>query len=576
MPFNGNVFTRLQSWVANAALGLKIRADLMDQDTNDIAQAITTLATELATLTTNTQGLAVDIARYGAIYDGATDASAAFAAAFASNSAVQVSGQVLIKSQLLATGKQINMLAGAAIILDVTTFTGARNSATAVGVLFNGGTTGGIRGGVIRPSAYVDDLALVAVRMVSCSGVKIKDVEMSGFSKANGVVSIDTSNDWEVNGCYFHDCTTNSATTGQVTGVTVDDNRIGGVSSLRGRIYGNDFRDITVGAAFLALYGYQSDAITIEVGATQVEISDNTIFNVGEGIDYWGFNGAITGNVIRHCYNFGIKLIHGAQYNAVTGNSIYDSGLAGIIVSAAAGDANDTSYNVISSNNIAGIDGAGAWSASTTGCILVSDGTGTTFIPRNNTFADNVLNPGPGGKYCIVRSQSTDGTNVFPNQTFVASGSSGYVSDISTGLGRITATNKTVMRANLGSAQAVTGTTSAKLQLNTRSFDDRNEFDTATNFRWTCQIPGVYEVRGQVTLGTVAGANKIGVVEIRLNGSAELQLHALMTSLASYSVEDLVVMKAGDFLELWYTNGDTSSVTVNNGVVNTFMSVNQA
>lgn len=47
MPFNGDTFTRLYSWVANAANGIKIRSDFMDQDTNDIATGMTALATRV-------------------------------------------------------------------------------------------------------------------------------------------------------------------------------------------------------------------------------------------------------------------------------------------------------------------------------------------------------------------------------------------------------------------------------------------------------------------------------------------------------------------------------------------------
>ena len=50
MPLNGNTFTRLYSWVANAALGIKIRADLMDQDSNDIAGGISAVATAISSL----------------------------------------------------------------------------------------------------------------------------------------------------------------------------------------------------------------------------------------------------------------------------------------------------------------------------------------------------------------------------------------------------------------------------------------------------------------------------------------------------------------------------------------------
>lgn len=410
---------------------------------------------------------------------------------------------------------------------------------------------------------------------------RIECVEVDGFPvgcaiRASSVIGGRFSRN------YLHDFTDNtdwSAQSGQnpqLTGIEIDNDRVNGVSSSRLSISENDIANFTVGATFLAVHGYQTDGITLEVGTQQIAVSDNVINTVGEGVDCWGVNNAISGNTIRNCYNFGVKLVHGASYNTIAGNSIYGSGLAGITVQGASGDTTDTQYNLINGNVIAGIDGAGAWSGSTTGCILVSDGGGTTFIARNNVFGNNMLNPGPGGKYCIVRSASTDTSNSFPDTHFIAKGSVGYVSDNATSLGRITAFNRTLMRAHLGTAQTVTASSAAKLQLNNRTFDDRNEFDATTNFRWTCQIPGLYRVIGQVALGAVVGTGKIGLMEIRLNGGVQTASRALMTGTASYSIDDLVVMKEGDYLELWYTNGDTSNVTANNGPTNTFLTVQQA
>lgn len=46
MPFNGNgVFNRLYSWVNDAANGIRIRADRMDNDTNDIAAGLSNCVT---------------------------------------------------------------------------------------------------------------------------------------------------------------------------------------------------------------------------------------------------------------------------------------------------------------------------------------------------------------------------------------------------------------------------------------------------------------------------------------------------------------------------------------------------
>ena len=50
MPFIGDTFTRTASWVNNDALGIKIRADLMDTDTNDIAYGLSQTAARITAL----------------------------------------------------------------------------------------------------------------------------------------------------------------------------------------------------------------------------------------------------------------------------------------------------------------------------------------------------------------------------------------------------------------------------------------------------------------------------------------------------------------------------------------------
>jgi parallel beta-helix repeat protein len=526
-----------------------------------------------------------DLSSFGAVYGSTLDAAFAFQLAFAFGvKEILVSGNITLKTQVVVpSGTWITFSRGAVCSLDTTTFTGARNTATAVAFLFNGCVGGGITWGWIKPSSYVDDRALVAVRMMSSSNVNIMGVEMSGFSKANGIVSIDTCTDCNVYQPYIHDCTTDSASTGQVTGITVDDNRIGGVSSTRCGVYGGTIRDITVGPAFLAAFGYQSDGITVEVGTTEFVIEGVKISNTGEGIDYWGSGGSVVGNTIRNSYIFGIKLLHSANNNTVVGNEIFGSGLAGITLQGSSTDTGDTNNNLIADNNIAGIDPSGAWAASTTGCILISDGTwasppnSSTFTVRGNTFQGNKLNPGPGGKFCIVRSASTDTGNTFPENNFVAAGSLGYVSDNALSLGRITATNKTLALGFIAAPQVVNASTAAKVAITTRLYDDNNEIDVV-NSRASPHIPTIYEIDGQVTLGTVVGASKTGVLEIRVNGSvgSGVLAPALMTTGMSYQVFARLALNVGDYVELWYTNGDTSNVTLNNGSAKSFLAIKQA
>lgn len=121
MPLNGNTFTRLYSWVADAANSIKIRADRMDQDSNDIAGGITAVATAINTLLQNIAAVGgatfiafqqvgsgmvlrnvqlelqqrVSTKQAGAIVDGVTNDSAAVASANAQ--AVSIGAQLLFE-----------------------------------------------------------------------------------------------------------------------------------------------------------------------------------------------------------------------------------------------------------------------------------------------------------------------------------------------------------------------------------------------------------------------------------------------------------------------------------------------
>ena len=58
--------------------------------------------------------------------------------------------------------------------------------------------------------------------------------------------------------------------------------------------------------------------------------------------------------------------------------------------------------------------------------------------------------------------------------------------------------------AYLASNQAITNGTNTKIQINTEEFDTANAFDSTTNYRFTPQTAGYYQINGGVSYGTAA------------------------------------------------------------------------
>src|SRR5258708_1997345 len=83
----------------------------------------------------------------------------------------------------------------------------------------------------------------------------------------------------------------------QLTAMHGDATRVAGVSSERLNISFNKITNLTVGATFLAGFGYQTDGINISYqGSKGHAIHGNVIDTVGEGIDCYGSFCTIEGN----------------------------------------------------------------------------------------------------------------------------------------------------------------------------------------------------------------------------------------------------------------------------------------
>jgi hypothetical protein len=67
-----------------------------------------------------------------------------------------------------------------------------------------------------------------------------------------------------------------------------------------------------------------------------------------------------------------------------------------------------------------------------------------------------------------------------------------------------------------GSGQSLSGATTTKIIINTKDWDTANCFDATTNYRYTPNVAGYYQVFGQAQLNTAAYTNSVDIFK---NGS---------------------------------------------------------
>lgn len=284
---------------------------------------------------------------------------------------------------------------------------GDRYGTDAVGFYVNGVNNTLIRGLRIEYENAVDDRYVKAIAVRNSTGSRIENNDCSGFSKPYGVIYYGSCTDLLVQGNYVHDCTTNSATNGQITGIEADNDDS---ASTGVRIFENVIRRLTVGASFLASFGYQTDGINGVNASSEAMIWGNDIDTIGEGIDWFGDNTLIIDNNIDNAYYYGIKYVHGPSGNHVADNMLRRCGLAGILIAGSSAVTEDTADHYIVSNTIWDIDPNNTFSGSATAGITFTANGGTTYLPRRMVVESNFIYCGANGDYGVL-APSGSGTN---------------------------------------------------------------------------------------------------------------------------------------------------------------------
>ncbi len=121
------------------------------------------------------------------------------------------------------------------------------------------------------------------------------------------------------------------------------------------------------------------------------------------------------------------------------------------------------------------------------------------------------------------------------------------------------------------SNQSITASTFTKVQLNTEEFDTASAFDSTTNYRFTPQVAGYYQISGHIELDGTAPTRLFSV--IYKNGSAfKFGNDGVQTSAYKTVVSALVYLNGStDYIELYGWANGTSPAFVNDSGRGTYL-----
>jgi len=120
------------------------------------------------------------------------------------------------------------------------------------------------------------------------------------------------------------------------------------------------------------------------------------------------------------------------------------------------------------------------------------------------------------------------------------------------------------------SSQSIGTGVVAKIQLQTEEFDTANAFDNVTNYRFTPQVAGYYQINGLVSIAG-PGAFEFYVAIYKNGALAKLGTDISATNPYGLNVSVLISMNGTtDYLELYLYNGASASRNTASGSTATY------
>jgi hypothetical protein len=212
-----------------------------------------------------------------------------------------------------------------------------QNGKNAVGILVKNATNVTLSGFSLEKT-YDKNHYVRSIAIVGSKNVTLDTVSLSGISRGKSVISIDSSSFVTITNSRIYGnrlellATLGGVSTEGLTAIQVDSLvALGGAYSNNIRISKNNIYGITDLPTTVATHGMNTAGISVaRTETSKVIISDNVISHVGDGIEFFGLSGLISGNTIEDVYRYGVTLHNGASDNVVENNKIKWAGKVGV------------------------------------------------------------------------------------------------------------------------------------------------------------------------------------------------------------------------------------------------------
>ena len=147
--------------------------------------------------------------------------------------------------------------------------------------------------------------------------------------------------------------------------------------------------------------------------------------------------------------------------------------------------------------------------------------------------------------------------------------------------GQVSITGASRMRATRATAQSVGSSAQTIVQYNTETFDNLDEYDNATNYRFTAKEAGYYSISASLLSASVAwDAGEIWQISVCKNGvlnaqGTRTQADAAITTYMQSQINDMIYLAVNDYIDIRVFHNQGAAVNTYNDATYNYFSVHR-